>query len=59
MFTASNMPQVLSIAIMITGSFVMYCFYNGYECTWRKEKLKDDIFFPCIHDNNDDGHCVL
>ena len=45
-FSRSLIPQMISIGIMLFGSFVIYCIYRGNECTWRKEKMKGDFFVP-------------
>jgi len=45
-FSTSIMPQIMSIAIMLAGSFIVYCVYRGSDCTWRKEKVKGDLFVP-------------
>lgn len=45
-FSSSLIPQMMSIGIMLFGSFIIYCIYRGNECTWRKEKMKSDFFVP-------------
>jgi len=45
-FSSSLIPQMISIGVMLFGSFIIYCIYKGNECTWRKEKMKGDFFVP-------------
>jgi hypothetical protein len=49
-FNANLMPMILTICIMLFGSFLMYCVYRDHECSWRKERVKQDLFVPDFFD---------
>ncbi len=50
-FKSELMPALISIAVMLTGSFVTYCIYRGDTCNWRSSKMKDAHFVPSIFDD--------
>lgn len=43
-------PGLMAFSIGIVGTFLVYCVYRGYECSWRKERVKQDLFVPNIFD---------
>jgi len=45
-YSPALIPQMMSVGIMLFGSFIIYCIYRGNECTWRKEKMRGDLFVP-------------
>lgn len=52
-FKSSNIPGLLSIAIILVGSLLNYCIYKGGTCYWRREHVKDVHFVPGIYNDED------
>ena len=49
-FNAGLMPGLISIAILLVGTFTTYCIYKSESCAWRRESIKQNLFVRGIFD---------